>query len=328
MKAVLRNSEHQLVMASNKASYFGVSDGSNDNSNAAVLECTSPTISKTKHMALPGISGCRDATTPKQHKRSMMPSRSSMSLQKISRIDLDEVSAITDSTERRVHSAPSSSTFVQRMCTEQLLSQMGMDVTDEDYCVEGAFGNRQRRHSYDCKKGRTVDCNYNHPIPDAYEEFGIERKLVRLAAQRVEDNTAKHQKTLVKSSLRNKSIISSDESIKKSLSNKMFVSLQNLGSGILRKRMWSGNKIPNNITPTSSTDETEVPLTPEENYLCFKWQVARSARERFVIDGIPTQPCKKINHDDVLSNNSSSCGDDKTAHMDNRGRSHRRGCSF
>ena len=321
MKAILRNSEHQLVMASNKASSFGVSDGSNDNSNAAVLECTRPTISKIKHMALPDISGCRDATTPKQHKRSKMPSCSSMSLQKISRIDLDEVSTITDSndtTERRVHSAPSSSTFVQRMCTEQLLSQMGMDVTDEEYCTEGAFGNRQRRHSYDYKKGRTVvDCNYNHPIPDAYEEFGIERKLVRLAAQRAEDNTTKHQKTLVKSSLRNKSII---------------VSLQNLGSGILRKRTWSGNKVPkpvsSNITHASSTDETEVPLTPEENYLCFKWQVARSARGRFVIDGIPTHPYKKINHGGVLSNNSSSCGEDKTVHRDNRGRSHRRGCSF
>jgi len=89
---------------------------------------------------------------------------------------------------------------------ERLLSQMGMDVSEEDYCIEGEFGtpsrttgsSRSYRHNYGGggSTGRTggndgnyggirnrchsYDCNYDHPLERAYEDFGVERKLVEL----------------------------------------------------------------------------------------------------------------------------------------------------
>jgi len=59
---------------------------------------------------------------------------------------------------------------------------MGMDVTNDDYCIEGEYevsnkkGSRYRSHSF--------DCNYNTPIDDKYEDFGIERKLIELKSHK------------------------------------------------------------------------------------------------------------------------------------------------
>jgi len=89
---------------------------------------------------------------------------------------------------------------------ERLLSQMGMDVSEEDYCIEGEYGmpNRtssSRSRSYRHNNGgstvrsggnnygnnggirnrcHSYDCNYDHPLERAYEDFGVERKLVEL----------------------------------------------------------------------------------------------------------------------------------------------------
>ncbi|EJK73926.1 hypothetical protein THAOC_04428, partial [Thalassiosira oceanica] len=51
---------------------------------------------------------------------------------------------------------------------EQMLCQLGMDVSREN----STFSNSARRKS--------LDCNYQIPLETAYEDFGVERKLVEL----------------------------------------------------------------------------------------------------------------------------------------------------
>ena len=72
---------------------------------------------------------------------------------------------------------------------------MGMDVTNDDYCIEGEYevskrnkGSRHRNHSF--------DCNYSTPIDDKYEDFGIERKLIELKPHK-RSNRVKKQVRLI-----------------------------------------------------------------------------------------------------------------------------------
>lgn len=230
------------------------------------------------------------------------------------------------------HSAPN------RLDSERLLSQMGMNVSEEDYCIEGEFEkHRSRCHSY--------DCNYKQPLDDAYEDFGIERRLVVLNPPGHAKKQQRNQRgsKLAISSLddacdRSHEEISGNSNEKDSHPAKdkilsRIVSILRVGGGSTssrRNRKGNGNgSIPEQIvapiTPTSSDDDIDYPLTPEENCLFFKWQTARmrSANESRGDQPVP----KKKNCEDVMSISASSCGD-KTAPMDNRRRHHRQGFSF
>lgn len=81
-------------------------------------------------------------------------------------------------------SAPSkdirSESGLERLDAERLLSQMGMDVTEEDYCIEGEFS-RRRNHRETKSRCHSYDCNYvGICLERAYEDFGVERQLTEL----------------------------------------------------------------------------------------------------------------------------------------------------
>jgi len=57
---------------------------------------------------------------------------------------------------------------------ERMLCQLGMDVSRENsYCAVGKCSNPSARR-------KSLDCNYQVPLETAYEDFGVERKLVEL----------------------------------------------------------------------------------------------------------------------------------------------------
>ena len=263
----------------------------------------------------------------------------------------------TDAELRREQ--PSSSS---RLDTERLLSQMGMDVTENDYCIEGEFESTRRNSQTGSTRTRchSYDCNYNTPLELEFEEFGVERKLVefnKTPDQMMPSSTRKKTKgtaagkvggvkKLMRSSLGNRS----NESHKhgKTLTNNHDKASKTGILSILRggnRKNRAENSVPNQImastiTPSASEDveEDDCPITPEDMRMLYRWQ---NARIRSANNGIGAKdagaagsaagrganPGKK-SYEDVLSI-TSSCGD-KTAPIDNRKlkRQHRPGFSF
>ena len=271
-------------------------------------------------------------------------------IHKITRIDLDEVSVSSScmtadedipsskgrkkkNVSRSYHSAPSN----LKDYPGRLLTQMGMDVTNDDYCIEGEYevskrnkGSRHRSHS--------LDCNYNTPIDDKYEDFGIERKLI-------ESKTHKHSNhSRVKKQVRTNTGTSKSDDNRKDdqqvygssslLKAKVMSILRGGISSTTKPNKAQGEIIPglimaSFITPTTSEDEMECPLTPEETHLFLAWQHARFRHTTKVVVAPSlkaTTRVNKKNYEDVLSIASSS--GDKTIPMDNRKRQLRQGFSF
>eukprot|EP00571_Detonula_confervacea_P007490 CAMPEP_0172316450 /NCGR_PEP_ID=MMETSP1058-20130122/28248_1 /TAXON_ID=83371 /ORGANISM="Detonula confervacea, Strain CCMP 353" /LENGTH=558 /DNA_ID=CAMNT_0013030759 /DNA_START=99 /DNA_END=1775 /DNA_ORIENTATION=- len=254
------------------------------------------------------------------------------------------------------HSAPTEAELRgelswERLDTERLLSQMGMDVTEEDYCIEGQFIASSRSNN-DTQKIRchSYDCNYNHPLENAYEDFAVERKLVEL--KRPEQEEAHNNKILagvcsmrriVKNSLGNIGNNNSDgrESNRKHHNGHNHVRDKSPNnSKVLKSKVLSilrgGNrhnstkdKVPEqiiaSISPTSSEDNVDCPITPEDMELLYRWQTARMQGGNNRLGSPMRTPLGKKNYEDVLSI-TSSCGD-KTVPMDNR-RRHRSMVSF
>ena len=212
-----------------------------------------------------------------------------------------------------------------------------MDVTNDDYCIEGEYevskrnkGSRHRSHSF--------DCNYSTPIDDKYEDFGIERKLIELKSHKHSNHNR------VKKQVRTNTGTKSDDNRKddqqvygRSSLLKAIMSI--LRGGIssttklneARDEMIPGLIMASSFTPTTSEDEMECLLTPEETHLFFAWQHARFRHTtKVVVSPSPTTKAttrvNKKNHEDILSIASSS--GDKTIPMDNRKRQVRQGFSF
>jgi len=215
------------------------------------------------------------------------------------------------------------------------LNQMGMDVTNDDYCIEGEYevsnkkGSRYRSHSF--------DCNYNTPIDDKYEDFGIERKLIELKSHKHSNHSRVKKQVRINNKLddnrKDGQQVYGSSSLWK---NKVMSILCGGISSTTKPNEEQDEMIPGLImasfTPTSSEDEMECPLTPEETHLFFfAWQHARFRHTtKVVVAPSPTTKAttrvNKKNHEDILSVASSS--GDKTIPMDNRKRQLRQGFSF
>lgn len=243
---------------------------------------------------------------------------------------------------------------LERLDAEQLLSQLGMDVKEEDYCLEGEFTTTTRPsrcHSY--------DCNYSHPLESVYEDFGIERKLVEL--KRPDEMHDKKKRTRVRSmkkmvgrSLGNigyTNLADEKDSNRKHHHDQHVHGGKSSNNMVLKTKVLSvlrGNrhnrkdKVPEQIiatiTPTASEDDAvdHCPISPEDMRLLYRWQTARvrSANNGGVEAPVARRTAaasamssgNKMNYEDVLS--IASCGE-KTALMDNRRqRRHRQGFSF
>ena len=182
-----------------------------------------------------------------------------------------------------------------RLDSERLLNQMGMDVTEDDYCIEGEY---------------SYDCNYNHRLERAYEEFGVERKLVELRRHPQQDK--RKEVTF--------DIDSSNPDRRDSYHVRGKLSNQSKVLKALSVLSGKRSKVPDQIALTASEDsavsDVDCQMTPENMQLLHKWQSARIQTTKLLRR-------KKV--EDFLSNTSS--GGDKTAPMDNR-KSHRRGVSF
>ena len=179
-----------------------------------------------------------------------------------------------------------------RLDSERLLNQMGMDVTEDDYCIEGEY---------------SYDCNYNHRLERAYEEFGVERKLVELRRHPQQDK--RKEVTF--------DIDSSNPDRRDSYHVRGKLSNQSKVLKALSVLSGKRSKVPDQIALTASEDsDVDCPMTMENIQLLHKWQSARIQTTKLLRR-------KKV--EDFLSNTSS--GGDETAPMDNR-KSHRRGVSF
>jgi len=244
------------------------------------------------------------------------------------------------------------------------LSQMGMDVTEEDYCIEGEFstpsrgnrGNRGRCHSY--------DCNYNHPLEKEYEDFGVERKLVEFRnlspTERDSNDKNKHtrgirsMKRVVRHGLKNAGNNNrSDGDVgsnrkhnhghkvhdARPLSNK---ALKAKVLSLLRGKGAKG-RVPEQVIATAITlapseedgRDVDIEMTLEDVRLLHRWQSARSGLRdvagRISVAEAPVTTTNASmsgwrNKEDVMSV-ADSCGD-KTLPVDNRRRRHAMGCSF
>lgn len=259
----------------------------------------------------------------------------------LSRLELTQMSVARKerdgiSTSRSV---PTEAKLAERLDTERLLNQMGMDVTEVDYCIEGEFTSIQnnrpkiRCHSY--------DCNYNHPLDSAYEDFGVERKLVNLK-QPSEDNKKKRtsvrsMKKMVRGGLANIGNHNHSDGrdsngklhrghphvhdVKSSNNNALKTKVLSLLRG---NRQGTKSNVPEQIIatiiPTSSEDNNvECQITLDDMRLMHRWQSARIRSTYGNIEVSRTTPSAgKRNVEDVLSI-TSSCGE-KTAPMDNRRR--------
>ena len=277
---------------------------------------------------------------------------------KITRIDLDEVSISSScmtadedipsskgrkkkNVSRSYHSAPSNLGIIRRIRLDYRLDpgRLGMDVTNDDYCIEGEYevskcnkGSRHRSHSF--------DCNYNTPIDDKYEDFGIERKLIELKSHKHSNHSRAKKQVRINNKLDENR--KDDQQVYGSSSlwkTKVMSILRGGISGTTNKpneardEMIPGLIMASSFTPTSSEDEMECPLTPEETHLFFAWQHARFRNTTKVVvapsptvEAAATTRVNKKNYEDVLSIASSS--GDKTIPMDNRKRQLRQGFSF
>ena len=226
------------------------------------------------------------------------------------------------------HSLPTESEIrslrhVERLHTERLLNQMGMDVTENDYCIEGEFARKahgsplsQQDHGRDSAGGNrgsrgrahSYDCNYSHQIEVAYEDFGVERRLVELHQPELDNNQGRHGdkkkhgkkgrsiKKLVKSSIRiigNTSLSDSEQPDQQQKDGKFKTRVLSLlrgnaGSSSSTKRR-SNTRVPNQIvasfTPNSTKDNDEnyddvdeALMTPQDLQLLYRWQTARMMR--------------------------------------------------
>jgi len=259
-----------------------------------------------------------------------------VSSRSLSRLELGQMSdsrKVRDgiSTSRSV---PTEAKLAERLDTERLLNQMGMDVTEVDYCIEGEFTSIQNNHPKN--RCHSYDCNYEHPLESAYEDFGVERKLVDLK-QPSEDNKKKRtrvrsMKKLVRGSLANIGNHNHSDGrdsngklhrhdAKSSNNNALKTKVLSLLRG---NRQGTKSNVPEQIVatiiPTSSEDNNiECQITLDDLRLMHRWQSARIRSTYGNIEVSRTTPSAgKRNVEDVLSI-TSSCGE-KTAPMDNRRR--------
>mmetsp|Transcript_21187 Transcript_21187/g.36427 ORF Transcript_21187/g.36427 Transcript_21187/m.36427 type:complete len:603 (+) Transcript_21187:100-1908(+) len=243
-----------------------------------------------------------------------------------------------------------------RFDRERLLNQMGMDVTEDDYCIEGEFAsNHNNRHVRG--RSQSYDCNYNHPLDSEFEEFGVERKLFVNNQPPEECNEKKWtrarwmktvRRTLGKVGTKKHHNRDSTNNADKQSNNKIKASKKKVLSVVGGKnRPGAKSKVPDQIvalssptsfatiTPTTSEDHEDWAMSPEETRLLYRWQTARirSHTDEIILPPLEQNRRKDSSSqgktrnaiEDVLSI-TSSCGD-KTAPMDNR-RRHKRGISL
>ncbi|KAL7537808.1 hypothetical protein ACHAWF_005902 [Thalassiosira exigua] len=237
---------------------------------------------------------------------------------------------------------------------ERLLSEMGMNVTSDDYCIEGEFAVRKdpRRRSSpprerDCDRP-SHDCDCNAPPEPACEDFGVERKPVR-SKHPIREGTrrasVRRVRSLVRSGLAALGGHATDDSNAAHHRGHVVQGRPprdaTLKAKVLSLVRGTRSGVPDHIvaplTPTSSEDdcaespatpspeegarEEEPPMTPDDLRLLYRWQVARvrgADREAGAEEARPAPRTRSALPEDVLSV-ASSCGD-RTAPVDNRRR--------
>lgn len=223
--------------------------------------------------------------------------------------------------------------------SEQVLSQLGMDVHEEDYCIEGEYGMSRYQHVNHKGHRRAGSGRWNYHQSKPSYVLGSSLDVGVSAAHRGKEKPQSQRRRgsklgeNIKESMKKiGSIIklSDDEESEKDrgVRQQYRNTNDNIGSKVLSmlRGHHKGNAIPQSITitPTASEDP-DINMTNDDMELVQRWQKARSrCREGQSSPGtnrnaspLAEKSTHKRNESGVLSIANSMISE-RTAHVDNR----------